>query len=329
MIRTVNTAIEDNRYAYAVAYIRALEEKSLTSQTVTQLLEVEGGENLLGMLQGTEYEVDSLETFERKLREELDETIYLVRKLSLDAALEELLTLKYDFYNLKVLLMAKHSAGDVEPVLVDGGLVSAGELRHAINEDRMCNLPEGFENAIREAEAEFENEGELRAIDVVLDREFADIFYRVSSEYGRSFFIGFLSLFVDLSNIKVFFRAHNLGKEVDFFEKGLLDHGSLDKSLFSKPGEEFVSQLPADFSSLFGGSADYRKEEQSTARIERLADEYLLRFLKSTRYIVFGPEVLFTYLMVKENELRTIRTIVLGKVNAIPVDMIKERIVFS
>jgi V/A-type H+-transporting ATPase subunit C len=324
--KAANSFVEDGRYAYATAYIRALENKLLSAQIMSQLMEVEDEQNLFKILQGGEYGVDSASAFEEKWREELTRIISLVKQLSLDLPLTKLLTMKYDFYNLKVLLKAKYSSKDAEPPLFDGGSLDVKELRLALLEGKMRSLPEGFADAIREAETEFEKTGELSAIDVVLDGQFANIFYRVSSEYGKRFFIEYLELFADLSNIKIFFRIHNQGKDRKFLERVLLDHGSLDKKVFSKPVEEFANELHTDFSHLVREGLDYRKTDASLIRLERLADEHLLQFLESTKHIVFGPEVLFAYLMVKENELKSIRTIVSGKVNGVPVDMIRERI---
>ena len=47
---------------------------------------------------------------------------------------------------------------------------------------------------------------------------------------------------------------------------------------------------------------------------------------KDSRYIVFGPEPLFTYLIVKEREINAIRMIMVSKINKIGTDKIKERL---
>ncbi len=321
-----STFVEDKRYAYATAYIRVLENKLLSDQIMSQLLEAEDEESLFRILQGGEYGVGSVEALEEKCREELIGVISLVKQLSLEMPLTQLLTMKYDFYNFKVLLKAKYFSKDVELHLFDCGNLDVKEIKYAVTEGKMRALPEGFADAVRKAETEFEKTEELSAIDVVLDREFVNTFYRVSSEYGKRFFIEYLELFADLSNIKIFFRVHNQGKDRNFLERVLFDHGSLDKKAFFKPVEEFASGLHTDFSHLVRESLDYWKTDGTSAGFERLADEYLFQFLKSTKHIVFGPEVLFAYLMIKENELKSIRTIVSGKINGVPVDMIRERI---
>ncbi len=328
MSGATNFLVEDRRYAYAVAHIRALENKLLTAQFINQLLEAEEEESLFRMLHGTEYGVEPASAIEEKCREELIGVIYLVRQLSIDSLLTEILTMKYDFYNIKALLKAKYFPKDMEPSLLDGGNLDVKELRYAISEGKMRNFPERFADVIRKAETEFEKTKELSVIDIVLDKEYVNNLYRVSSEYGRPFFVEYLKLLADLSNIKTFLRVHDQGKDRSFLKRVLLDHGSLGKEVFLKPVEEFLSGVHTDFSPLVEQGLDYWKGDGSAARFERLADEHLLQFLKSTKHVVFGPEVLLAYLMIKENEIKSIRTIVSAKTNGVPADMIKERIAF-
>ena len=324
--------MEDKRYTYAVAYIRALETGLLTSQIKTQLLETEDEENLFRILSGTSYAAGK-DMLEQKLIDESIKTIALLKKLSLDFALTELLSLKYDFYNIKILLKNKHFPQDKELLLIEGGNLNLEELKDAITENKMRSLPTDYVDAIGEAEAEFDRTNKLSMIDIVLDKEFGNIFYRRSLEYGNKFFIEFARMFSDLSNIRNFFRIRNRKHGKAFLEKVLLAHGKLDKKLFlsfiEKPVEDFAAKLTyTDYFNLVREGVEYWKEKGSLARIERTSDEYLLNFAKTSRYTVFGPEPLFAYSVMKDNEIKSIRIIVFGKTSGVPVDMIRERIAF-
>ena len=47
---------------------------------------------------------------------------------------------------------------------------------------------------------------------------------------------------------------------------------------------------------------------------------------KDSRYIVFGPEPLFNYLIAKEREINALRMIMVSKINSINPEKIKERL---
>ncbi len=322
--------MEDKRYAYAVAYIRALETGLLTAQTKRELLEAEDEESLFRVLRATIYTAGK-EAIEEKLRQEHIKTISILKRLSLDTELTELLTMKYDFHNLKVLLKGKHFQQDVGFLLVEGGRLDVKELERALIEEKMRNLPDAFAEAVRKVETEFKKTGDTKTIDMVVDKEFGNVFYKCSFDYGHKFFIEFSACFSDLSNIRSFFRVRALKKGEGLLDGALLENGTLDKSLFlsflEQPVEEFVTRLKfTDYSDVVAEGADYFREKGSLVRLEGLVDEYLLRFMEPAKYVVFGPEPLFAWAVLKDYELRSVRAIVLGKMNGVPVDMIRERV---
>ena len=62
------------------------------------------------------------------------------------------------------------------------------------------------------------------------------------------------------------------------------------------------------------------------SELEKISDNYLMELNKDSKYIVFGPEPLFTYLIAKEREINAIRMIMVSKINNIGTDKIKERL---
>ena len=180
--------MKNKKYVYAVAYIRALEAGLLTSQIKTQLLETEDAENLFRILHGTSYAAGK-DLLEQKLIDESIKTILLLKKLSMDFLLTKLLTLKYDFHNIKVLLKNKHFPQVPRLPLIEGGNLNLKELKSAISKNKMPGLPTDYVDAIREAETKFDRTNKLSTIDMVLDKAFGNIFYKCSLEYGNKFFI--------------------------------------------------------------------------------------------------------------------------------------------
>jgi len=62
------------------------------------------------------------------------------------------------------------------------------------------------------------------------------------------------------------------------------------------------------------------------SELERISDNYLMALNRESKYVVFGPEPLFTYLVAKEREINAIRMIMVGKINSLNSDRIKERL---
>ena len=49
-------------------------------------------------------------------------------------------------------------------------------------------------------------------------------------------------------------------------------------------------------------------------------------FLKMTAFITSGPQPVIAYLMMKENEIRTVRMVLTGKKNALEAKLILDRL---
>ena len=62
------------------------------------------------------------------------------------------------------------------------------------------------------------------------------------------------------------------------------------------------------------------------SELEKIAENYLMELNRDSKYIVFGPEPLFTYLVAKEREINAIRMIMVSKINNISPDKVKERL---
>jgi vacuolar-type H+-ATPase subunit C/Vma6 len=67
-------------------------------------------------------------------------------------------------------------------------------------------------------------------------------------------------------------------------------------------------------------------ERGSLARMERLGREIELRYLRLTRYAVFGHEPLFVFYLLRENELRNLRQLHAAKLADFPDEVVAETV---
>lgn len=67
-------------------------------------------------------------------------------------------------------------------------------------------------------------------------------------------------------------------------------------------------------------------ETKRLSELEKISDNYLMELNKESKYVVFGPEPLFTYLVAKEREINAVRMIMVSKINNISSDKIRERL---
>ena len=67
------------------------------------------------------------------------------------------------------------------------------------------------------------------------------------------------------------------------------------------------------------------EEKETFVELERQIEDYLVRYLKRAKYIVFGPEPIFAYGLARRQELGLIRILGMGKLNHIPSAILRER----
>ena len=64
----------------------------------------------------------------------------------------------------------------------------------------------------------------------------------------------------------------------------------------------------------------------STTVLEKISDDLLLNMAKRGKYAAFGVLPIIGYLKAKENEAKVIRMIMVGKINKIPAEILRERL---
>lgn len=153
----------------------------------------------------------------------------------------------------------------------------------------------------------------------------------VVEKSGYSFILDYVRHKIDLSNLKILLRAKYRGLSRDKFESLVLKKGFLDQKWllecfdlsFGEIGEKMKF---SPYKNIWAGAVDSMEERETFLELERGIEDFLMGFLKKAKYIVFGPEPVLAYGLAKKRELRLVRLLGIGKVNQIPVDLLKERI---
>ena len=339
---------QNTNYAYAVGRVRALETRLLDGMAVGRLLEAENAQEALKTLSEGEYEsslsnISDAADIEKALNIEQERVYSLIDQLSLDPELTSIFRARWDFHNLKTLLKSSYmkEAGSVEATdeaLVDAGLIPAAAIKFTIEPDDEQSggsyLTESMSylaDALVDAQEQYEENQNPQMIDIVIDKRLQSFLYQRAVDYSSPFLCGYFEAIADLTNIKSFVRVKMLNESIRLLDAALLPHGSLDRQIYIGQFDETVENFAA---SLTGSPyADVVTEGirswiegHSLAVYEKLADNYLMDYIKPAKYLVFGVEPLIGYLLAKEHEMKLIRIIVIGKLNHLPIENIRERL---
>ncbi len=323
---------EDDRYVYAVAKIRALEPGLLTSQQVTRLLGMSADE-LLKSLGDTDYAhlLPSTPTeYEDIIQRGRESLFYLMDKLILDPPVIEFVRARFDNYNIKMSLKAK--IAESEPrALSSYGNISISEITDIFRNESYSRLPSRFEEGIENAVESYYIDKDPGMLDIRLDKSLFDFRSDKALEANNLFLSTIHKIDIDLTNIKTLMRTKWAKMEKKKFLSGLIDGGLISTkgliTIYDEAAEnvwEYFRYTP--YSNMLSEGAPEVFEKGSFLKLEKLADDVFIQFLRFTKYFTFGVEPVVAYFYAKENEFKILRMLFTGSIYGIEEDLLKERL---
>lgn len=335
----------DYRYAYAVAYVRALETKFLNKEWIEKLIEITDSTELIKVIRESSPLADSFSNviqitdFENALTKELDKTLAILENISPEPELILLFRLKYDFYNLATVLKEYFLKKIIKnrDALIDLGTIKTVRLMEIINENQSSELPKPLRETYFLIYKIYSEKEDLRIISILIEKRMYDYFLEISSNYKKAFLVDFFKTLIDLTNLKNFFRiklfpfSKDIREDLSFI---LLKNGKIPPDFFIEnietPLEVFIKTLSFTFYSYIADALpknwDIITACDAFATLEKICDNFILEYLEDTKFNFFNIAPLINFLVRKEVEIKTLRTIFLGKINGIAPDEIKKNL---
>jgi len=277
--------------------IRHAEKKLLTKQQLQRLADAKNLEDAIKLLNETSYsselsKLDRPENYEQVLSEVLNKTYKEAMEISPDKSLVEILSCKYDYHNLKVLVkenILKEKFDSMYCMLDENEIEAFREL--ALKND-VLSLAEGFK-------------------------------LEMITEYFKAM--------IDFINLRTFIRCRKQNQVKETLEKVLIKGGDVETDKILDMFYEDIEILPIKLKAYKIGRVlskivEEYKNTNSLNSFEKSMDDYLVEIVRKAKSIHYGAEVIFSFLFAKELEIKNLRLILVGKVNGLSADFIKERL---
>lgn len=233
---------------------------------------------------------------------------------------------KNDFFNAKLLLKANLARYKIpfnfSDYLAAPGFMDIEKLKELIFESRASRQPGFLEKAIIRIMKNKEIEKKPVEIDYLLDREYFSYLLELAAQLGSNFLGELGALWIDLYNLRAFFRIKAFTHQKIFLEKFLAPGGrqSPDKleKLFHEDWESFVLFLKnsGGFSALSEG-VSYFLKEKDTGQLEKIILDLEMGQIKKAKFFTFGVEPLVGYSLAKEREIKNLKIIFTAKKNGL------------
>ena len=323
-------------FTHAVPRLRVIEKRLLDKIKIERMVESSSLEEAIKILQETQYgdNISLLkrnEDYELLLNEELKRLYSLMYEISPEKLIVDIMSLKYDYHNIKVLKKSEILGGDLSSLLIPIGTVDIDKLKNSMVTNELKELEPIMREAIVKVQENYAESKDSQSLDIILDNYIYKHMIAKAEESNFDFVIDFIKKSIDLTNIKTMIRVKLQNKDIRFLESTLLDNGNI-------PRELFIQGLNDNLESFSNKIAKYGYEAVLKALIEEYqssnkynslevySDNYLMSFIKNAKRINFGPEPIIAYIMAKETEIKVIRIILAGKLNKVDSSIIRERL---
>ncbi len=316
-------------YAYAVARIRSKELGLLNKQALDQLLSSKTYEDCLRFLSEKGWGESESASAEEMLAGERDKTWEIVNELVKDPKDKETFNVflySNDFHNLKAAIKEAYTQKQVPNIYIESGnTVGVDVIKDCVKNNDFLALPDYMRKCAEAAyEVQFQT-GDSQLCDIIIDKATLEAIYQKGKESKNDLISGYAELKCAAANINIAIRSCKTKKGKEFLERAFakIDSLNVDRLVESALNSE---EAIYDYleTTTYADAIDAIKE--SSSAFEKWCDDKIMNYIKPQKYKAFSYSPIAAYVLAKENEIKSVRIILSGKLNDLPEDTIKERL---
>ncbi|MCR4891046.1 MAG: V-type ATPase subunit [Lachnospiraceae bacterium] len=320
--------MSDKQYIYAVARIRAKEMHLLTGGFMEQLIAAKSPGECLQLLLDKGWgdgQVNGVDRFEEILSIERKKTWDLMDELMDDLSPFDVFLYSNDYHNLKAAIKEVCTGTDYEGIFISQGTIEPEVIFKAIEERDYSLLPERMRPVAKEAFDTLLHTRDGQLCDIMVDKAALEAIYEAGYATKNPILSLYGELTVVTADLKTAVRAQRTGKDMAFLKKSLAPCKTLDiNALMAAAVDSFDAIIKYLSSTKYADGAEELKKSPSA--FERWGDNLIIRAIRPEIHHPFTLGPLAAYVLARENEIKTVRIVLSGKINDMPEDSIRERV---
>ncbi len=316
----------NSEYTHASGVVRGLEKYLLTRADYQKVFDAEP--NQIGAVLSELGYGGSEHNPEHALDTAIEQLFIAIDKLSKDRDFTNVWRIRYDLQNVQSYLKA-HFLGEEIDTFAPWGSIQTDVLTRKIEAElnnEKSELPEPIANAVKSAKKLFNSYHSAVAVDVAVDIEFAKYIKSIlpESEYFERWF----AVYADWANVKSFVRTVRSNLPIGLLWDGFVPGGDIPKDRFLEALENDKENIHTTFTYTEYGMplANVVKNAFSGQLVQM--DIFFQKSLRSlhdsTKFCLFGPELVWAYMGMKHEEIKSLRIILRARGAKLPFEMIKE-----
>ena len=319
--------LPDELFTSQVAQIRTKENSLLSDQDINSLMQCPTYEDCIQFLLDKGWGPTDHDTPEELLALERDKTWTLMRSLCNDQQMKsfDIFRLSTDFHNLKVAIKESYAQKEVPNVYMSGGNYPIELFRKTAADNDFAPLPLTMMRAAEEARDVLFHTGDSQLCDVIIDRAALQSIYQAGKATGNDLLKGYAELKAAAANINIAIRACKANKDIDFLQRAFCECESISVQKLTAATRNGLDSIYEYLETTsYADAIDAIKE--SPAAFDRWCDNRMMKLIRPQKYNAFTISPLAAYVLAKENEMKSVRMILSGKLNHLDEQQIRERL---
>ncbi len=243
---------------------------------------------------------------------------------------------KYDCTNIKTAIKCKIRGIDPQGMLFSCGTLPLEKVVEMANNSKFEGAPEAMIAAANKAIMTYAETGEVRAIDLLLDKACFEDMQRDAKQGEIPLMKDIVSLRADGVNLLSALRIAQTGMPESsakaLFKRAFVPGGTLKEDCFILQKGGIADNEAILAGSRTSKSFPYVKaalEAKSFSHAERIFDEAVLSLCNEFRYKPFGPEIAVRFLLIREAEMTNCRILEAAMSSKEALETVSERLRIS
>ncbi len=310
--------MNNDAYIYANSRIAALESELLSASQLERMMGAKTADEAFLALNNTFLAPyiagGSCKDLPRMLRKSVSATKRLITQIVPDADALAVLWLRYDFYNLKVIVKGRKAGLSKEEILehcFHAGVYMPEKMVDAVERDAVHNLLPALGRAYEKAQAA----REVYEIDFAMNSGYFAAARAIATTAKELFVRAYVTRIIDLFNLSTQLRLLMTLSEIDRDELFVVGGSFTMRAIATK---EAILERYA----TMGAEAIWREaiatfdKTQNFAVLQKAADDALVQFVKEHATNTFSIVPVFSYFLAHRNNTQIVRTIIAAKESA-------------
>jgi len=317
--------MKDTEYAFAVAKVRANENKLLSETAVENVITASDYSAAVKALADAGFADFSSGDTDKILSQKSKSAFELICDCAPEKSCLDFLIVKNDFHNIKAFLKSMVTRTDCTKYLLFPSLTDYETLKKALEGKQYALLPEFEADSAKHSYDVLMKTMDGQLVDVILDRASLEAQIKLAKDSKDDFAIGLAEHIAATTDIKILLRCIRTGKDKEFMLDAVAECSSVNKDRLIESALEGIDEY-SDYvrSSGFASLADSMKT--GDVAFEKEIDDLLIDYVKNAKFQSFGIAPLVAFYFASESEIKTVRIILSCKKNGLDIKNIRERV---